>query len=67
MSKRKVVWQSHHCVYASKEHKTKDVVRRVRRGVHRAICIIQRFNYLTDQEIDTLKLECELKRKYEDE
>jgi len=67
MAKKKVVFQRHHIIYADAEGKNKEVLRRIRKGVHAAITILRRFNYLTEQEINTIKLECELKRKYEKE
>ena len=64
MAKKKTVWQRHHIIYADTEGKNKECLRKIRKGVHAAITIIRRFNYLTEQEINTIKLECELKRKY---
>jgi len=58
----KSVWQLHHLVYG--DTKNKEVTRRIRKGCHRIITLIRRFNFLTDQEINTICLECELKRKY---
>ena len=65
MAKKKVILQNHHLIYENKEKRVKAVTRRVRKGVHMAITLLRRFTYLTSQEIDTIKLESELKRKYE--
>lgn len=62
--KKKVVFQNHHVLYENKEKRVKPVTRKVRKGVHQAVSLLRRFTYLTSQEIDTIKLECELKRKY---
>lgn len=64
--KKKVVFQNHHVLYENKEKRIKPITRRVRMGVHRIISLLRRFNFLTDQEIDTIKLEAELKRKYKE-
>jgi len=61
----KVVLQNHHVLYDNKEKRVKAVTRRIRKGVHRIITLLRRYNFLTDQEIDTIKLECEMKRKYD--
>ena len=63
--KKGVVLQNHHIIYENKEKRVKPVIRRIRKGVHMAITLLRRFTYLTDQEINTLKIESELKRKYE--
>lgn len=65
--KKKVVFQNHHVLYDNKERRQKAVVRRIRKGVHQAISLLRRFSYLTDQEVDTIKLESELKRRYDNE
>ena len=65
MAKKKVIFNNHHVIYENKEKRVKAVTRRVRKGVHMAITLLRRFTYLTSQEIDTIKLESELKRKYE--
>ncbi len=54
--------QKHHIIYGG--DKNKEVVRHIRKGVHAAITILRRFNFLTDEEIDTIHLECMLKKKY---
>lgn len=61
---KKVIFQNHHLLYENKEKRVKAVTRRIRKGVHMAITLLRRFTYLTDQEINTIKLESELKRKY---
>lgn len=63
---KKVVYNKHHVVYENKEKRQKEVVRKIRKGVHRAITLLRRYNFLTAQEVDTIKLEAELKRKYND-
>lgn len=63
----KTIWNNHHLIYENKEKRVKPVIRRVRKGVHMAITLLRRFTYLTNQEIDTIKLESELKRKYSNE
>lgn len=62
----KPVYQNHHIIYENKEKRVKAVTRKVRKGVHQAISLLRRFTYLTEQEIDTVKTECDLKRKYND-
>jgi len=62
----KTVWNNHHLVYENKEKRVKEVTRRIRKGVHQAISLLRRFTFLTNQEIDTVKTEVELKRKYND-
>ena len=62
--KKKVIYQNHHIVYG--DDKNKEVIRKIRKGCHQIITLIRRYNYLTNQEVDTIKLECELKRKYND-
>ena len=67
MAKKKVIFNNHHVIYENKEKRVKAVTRRIRKGVHMAITLLRRFTYLTSQEIDTIKLESELKRKYSNE
>jgi len=62
--KKKVIFQNHHLIYENKEKRVKPVTRRIRKGVHQAISLLRRFNFLTDQEISTIKIESELKRRY---
>lgn len=64
---KKPIFQNHHIIYANPEKRIKEVTRRVRKGVHQTITLIRRYSFLTNQEIDTIKLELELKRKYENE
>lgn len=65
--KKKVVFQNHHIIYENKEKRVKAVTRRIRKGVHQTISLLRRFTFLTNQEIDTIKLEAELKRRYNEE
>ncbi len=65
MAKKKVIFNNHHIIYENKEKRVKAVTRKIRKGVHMAITLLRRFTYLTDQEIDTIKTESELKRKYD--
>ena len=67
MAKKKVIFNNHHIIYENKEKRVKAVTRKVRKGVHQTISLLRRFTFLTDQEIDTVKLEAELKRKYDNE
>lgn len=67
MAKKKIVFQNHHLIYENKEKRVNAVTRRIRKGVHQAISLLRRFNFLTDQEVDTIKLEAELKRVYDEE
>ena len=64
MAKKKVIFNNHHVIYENKEKRVKPVIRRIRKGVHQAISLLRRFSFLTDQEVDTIRLEAELKRKY---
>ena len=59
---KKTVYQKHHIVYG--EGKNKECVREIRKGCHQIITLIRRYKTLTDQEINTILLECELKRDY---
>lgn len=63
----KIIVQNHHIIYENKEKRVKAVTRKLRKGIHRIVTLIRRYNYLTDQEIDTIKVESELKRKYNDQ
>lgn len=63
--KRKTIFNNHHIIYENKEKRVKPVIRKIRKGVHQTISLLRRFTYLTNQEIDTIKLEAELKRKYD--
>ncbi len=64
VKKKKVVMNKHHLIY--KSDKNKEVVRNIRKGVHLAIRYIRFFNYLTEQEADTIITEVMLKRKYDE-
>lgn len=64
-SKTKAISQRHHLIYG--DGKNKEVIRTVRKGVHFAISMLRRFTYLTDEEIETVKTEVELKRRFIDE
>jgi len=61
----KVVWQNHHIIYKEEKNR-RDVIRRIRKGCHRIVTLIRQFNHLTEEEISTIKLEVELKRKFND-
>lgn len=65
--KKKVIFNNHHIIYENKEKRVKAVTRKIRKGVHQAISLLRRYNFLTNQEIDTIKTECDLKRKYGNE
>lgn len=54
--------QKHHIIYG--DGRNKEVVRKIRKGVHAAITLIRRFNFLTEEEINTIILECLLKRRF---
>ena len=58
--------QKHHIIYKSGKNK-KDVIRPIRKGVHAAVTLLRRFNYLTDVEINTIVVECMLKQQFGDE
>lgn len=59
---KKVVLNKHHLIYES--DKQKEVIRLIRKGVHEIVSKIRRYNYLTDEEINTIIIEAELKRKF---
>jgi len=59
----KSILQKHHIQYG--DEKNKEIVRNVRKGVHYAISILRRFTYLTNEEIETVKTEVELKRRFD--
>lgn len=63
MAKKKVIYQNHHLIYEN-EHQ-KEVTRKIRKGCHAAITILNRFNYLEPQEINALIITILLKDKYE--
>ena len=60
--KKKVIYNNHHIIYG--DDKNKEVIRKIRRGCHQIVTLIRRFKCLSNQEIDTIKLEAELKRTY---
>lgn len=62
MKKKKVIYQNHHIVYES--DKNKEVIRRIRKGCHQIITLIRRYKNLTDEEINCILIECELKRGF---
>lgn len=66
MTKRRQHLQQHHVVYADKENKRRqnDITRLIRNGIHSIVTKIRRFKFLTDEEIETIKLEAELRRAY---
>jgi len=66
MVKKKIIFNNHHIIYENKEKRVKAVTRKIRKGVHQAITLLRRFTFLTSQEIDTIKTECDLKRKYDE-
>lgn len=43
------------------------MTRNIRKGVHWAITILRRYKFLTDEEINTIIIEAELKRKFSKE
>lgn len=63
MKNKKTIYQNHHVIYADGRNK-KEVVRKLRKGCHQIITLIRRYNSLTDEEISTIMLECEMKRKF---
>lgn len=66
--KVKPVTQRHHLVYGPGQgSKNREITRRVRRGVHFAITQLRRYSFLTDEEINTIHLEAELRRRFPEE
>jgi len=61
---KKKGYNRHHITYPIPK-KQQEVVRLVRDGVHYIITLIRRYEHLNNEEIDTIKLECELKRTYD--
>jgi len=61
----KITQQKHHIIY--KSDKNKEVIRKIRKGVHQIITLTRRYNYLTDEEINCILLEVELKRRFGNE
>ena len=60
---KKPIVQTHHIVYG--DDKNKEVTRKIRKGVHWIVSKIRYFKYLTPEEVETIQLEAELKRKYD--
>lgn len=58
----KTVRQNHHIIY--KSEKNKEVTRKIRKGCHQIITLIKRYNYLTDEELNAILIEMELKREF---
>lgn len=58
--------QKHHIIYADKENKRRqnDITRLIRNGIHAIVTKIRRFKFLSDEEVDTIKIEAELRRAY---
>ena len=59
---KKVVYQNHHIIY--KDCNKREVVLKIRKGCHQIITLIRRYKSLTDEEISTIMLECELRRGF---
>lgn len=59
---KKVVYQNHHIIY--KGDNKREVVRKIRKGCHQIITLVRRYKSLTDEEISTIMLECELRREF---
>ncbi len=60
------VIQKHHVIYQGdlSAKKQRDVIRKLRSGVHNIVTKIRRYKSLTDEEINTIKIEAELKREF---
>ena len=52
---RKVIWQKHHIHYPGEDAGERVV--KIRKGVHAAITILRRFNFLTKDEVEALHYE----------
>lgn len=63
MKVRKSVYQKHHIIYGN-NGKNKEVVRNVRKGVHQIVGLMKRYNQLSDEEINCIEIEANLKRKF---
>jgi len=61
---KKVVWQKHHMHYPGEEAGERVV--KIRKGVHAAITILRRFNFLTKEEVEAINYEAMQKLKVED-
>ncbi len=62
---KKPIFQKHHIIYKDGKNK-KEITRNIRKGVHRIVTLIRFFNFLTNEEVETIKLEAELKKKFVD-
>lgn len=63
MKSKKPIFQDHHIIYQSDKNK-KEVTRKIRKGCHQIITLIRRYKSLTDEEISTILIECELRREF---
>lgn len=61
MAKKKVVFQNHHLSYKP------EVTRKIRKGCHAAITILNRFNYLTSEEVNALLVTILMKEKFDEQ
>jgi hypothetical protein len=68
MPKRRQHLQEHHIIYKDPQNPRRqyDITRLIRNGVHAIVTKIRRFRFLTDEEIETIKVEAELRRAYGD-
>jgi len=60
MAKKKKVYQQHHLAYEP------EVTRKIRKGCHAAITILNRFNYLEPQEVNALLVTILMKEKFDE-
>jgi len=66
--KAKPVIQTRHVIYGpEKGTKNREVTRKIRRGVHFIVTKLRQFSFLTNEEINTITIEAELKRRFEEE
>jgi len=63
MKSKKPIFQNHHIIYQSDKNK-KEVIRKIRKGCHQIITLIRRYKSLTDEEINTIMLEVEMRREF---
>jgi len=63
MKSKKPIFQNHHIIYKDDKNK-KEVTRKIRKGCHQIITLIRRYKSLTDEEINTIMLEAEMRRKF---
>jgi hypothetical protein len=61
MSKKPAVLQKHHLCYQP------EIIVPIRKGCHQTCTLIQRYSFLTDQEIYAIKMAAEMKRQFETE